>query len=131
MLSSLTYSTTVNFIDANYKEISKLDLKTNEFGSFQGAFTIPRGGLNGEFRIKEKYGTARFSVEEYKRPTFKVDFDTLAGQYKLGDTISVSGKAMNFAGSAVSGARVKYRVVRAEILVPYFGIICRFRRSGK
>lgn len=114
------YSTTVDFYDANQKEISSMDVITNEFGSFHGAFVIPRGGLNGKFRIKSKTGTTHFSVEEYKRPTFTVNFDTLEGQYKLGDEISVSGQAMNFAGSAVGGATVKYRVVRTEIMLPYF-----------
>jgi len=123
------YSAIVSFYDANRKEIAKRDLKTNDFGSFQGSFTIPMGGLNGEFRIKDKTGSARFSVEEYKRPTFKVNFDSLAGQYKLGDEISVSGNAMNFAGSAVGGASVKYRVVRAEIPVPYFRFYSPFPQS--
>ena len=75
--------TEVTFYDVNRKEVKTLSLVSNQFGSFQGAFVIPTGGLNGSMRIKNKSGSIRFSVEEYKRPTFEITFDTITEKYKL------------------------------------------------
>ena len=43
-------------------------------------------------------------VEEYKRPTFEVTFDTVRTRYQAGDSIRVTGVARTFAGAPVQGA---------------------------
>ncbi len=58
-------------------------------------------------------GTVVISVEEYKRPTFEVTFNPVEGNYRLNDTLTVTGKAMAYAGNDISSADVKYRVVRS------------------
>lgn len=116
------FTAEVSFLNTNRKELEKIQLTTNGFGSFQGAFVIPTGELNGQMRIQTKTGSASFSVEEYKRPTFIVSFDTLAGKYKFGDTITVTGKAESYTGSSVMNAQVTYRVVRSVMPVPYYDI---------
>lgn len=100
--------------DANYKDIDSLNVLTNEFGSFNGKFQLPQGGLNGQFSIytKEKDGMAGFKVEEYKRPKFYVDYEPVKGTYKVNDKITVTGIAKAYAGNNIDGATVKYRVVR-------------------
>ena len=110
----------VRFLNVNRKEVSKLQVTTNEFGSFQGSFVIPSGELNGQMTLKTKTGTAIFSVEEYKRPTFEVRFDTIEGEYKFGDRVTIVGNAMNYAGNPLINASVSWRVVRRVIPVPYF-----------
>ncbi|RYD71908.1 MAG: hypothetical protein EOP53_22855, partial [Sphingobacteriales bacterium] len=102
----------ITFSDANRKEIEKTSKITNEFGTFHGSFTIPMGKLNGRMSINTAYGNVDVQVEEYKRPTFEVSFDQLNQKYKLNDTIRVQGKAISFAGYAVSGAKVKYVITR-------------------
>jgi hypothetical protein len=106
------FTTVVTFYDANYQKVSELAMTTNEFGSFNGAFIAPSGGLTGEMSIRNESGNVSFSVEEYKRPRFKVEIDPLEGSYKLGETVAVTGKALNYSGSAVDQAAVTYRVVR-------------------
>ena len=113
-------SANVEFLNTNRKKISSLDLTTNVFGSFQGAFVIPAGGLNGQMRIRDKSGSVSFSVEEYKRPSFRVSFDTIKGEYGFGDSITITGKAGSYTGSAIMDAGVTYRVVRSVIPVPYY-----------
>lgn len=108
----------VNFKDANYQEISKLSLKSNEFGSINGSFTIPLGKLNGNFTIEVGSniginGQKSIQVEEYKRPTFEVKNDAITGEYKVNDQIKVTGTALTLAGTNVDGAIVKYKVVRS------------------
>lgn len=106
-------STTVHFYDANYQEVSKLDLTTNEYGSFSGSFIAPAAGLTGQMHIQNESGSAYFSVEEYKRPHFEVVVDRVKGAYRVNDSVKVVGHARSFSGAAVDGAEVKYRVVRS------------------
>lgn len=102
------------------EKIQTVNVTTNQFGSFHGAFVIPVGGLNGSMRIKNESGSISFSVEEYKLPTFEVLFDTLRGKYRLGDEITVTGKAENFAGSKLQNVKVTYRVVQSPMILPYY-----------
>ena len=46
--------------------------------------------------------------------------DTIKGEYKLGEEVTVTGKAENFAGSALMNADVKFRVVRSIMAMPYY-----------
>jgi hypothetical protein len=108
------YSTQVILRDANYQDLDTIKIKTNEFGSFSGRFKLPESGLNGLFNIytKPDAGNASFRVEEYKRPKFYVDYETVKGTYKVNDMIKVTGIAKAYAGNNIDGATVKYRVVR-------------------
>lgn len=104
--------------DANEQEVGELDLQTNDFGSFQGEFILPTSGLTGEYYV-EIYGVSGlvsenyyFSVEEYKRPKFETSFEPIMETYKVNDSITVTGKAISYAGSAITDAKVAYRVQR-------------------
>ncbi|HRO42246.1 MAG TPA: alpha-2-macroglobulin family protein [Flavipsychrobacter sp.] len=105
-------TTTVVLYDVNGQKVESKTFTTNEFGSFSGSFTAPQGLLTGNMRIANENGGADFSVEEYKRPKFSVSFDTLKKAYALNETITVSGKAVAYAGNNIDNATVKYRVVR-------------------
>ncbi|MFT4544007.1 MAG: hypothetical protein ACI9EQ_000460 [Bacteroidia bacterium] len=111
-------STTIKLYDANGQEVSKLDLKSNEFGTFSGTFIAPTGGLNGSIRIGNESGSHSFRMEEYKRPKFEVKVDNPKGQYQVNDTVLISGSAMSYAGVPLDGAEVKYRVTRTTAF-PY------------
>ncbi|MCX6303695.1 MAG: MG2 domain-containing protein [Bacteroidetes bacterium] len=106
------FATWAEFRDVNGQRIASVNLTTNEFGSFNGSFIAPTGVLPGQMTISNQFGSASISVEEYKRPTFDVSCDPLEGNYKLGETLTVTGKAAAFAGNAIDAAAVKYRVVR-------------------
>lgn len=106
-------STTVKFYDANYQEVTKLELTTNDYGSFSGSFIAPSAGLTGQMHLQNESGSAYFSVEEYKRPHFEVVVDPVKGAYRVNDSVDVVGHARSFSGAAVDGAEVKYRVVRS------------------
>jgi hypothetical protein len=108
------YETEISLKNTNYKTVSTLKVSTNSFGSFHGAFVIPQGSLNGIMRLKTPKGSVTFSVEEYKRPTFYIKIDTLKNTFKLNDTITITGTADYFNGTALTGGRVKYRVTRSD-----------------
>ncbi len=114
---------TVEFRDVNNQEIEKLELRTNEYGTINGAFTAPTSGLAGNMRISIQWSgqssTKYVRVEEYKRPKFEATFDPVKGSFKLGEEVIVKGKAKAYAGSNIDGAKVVYRVVR-EARFPYY-----------
>jgi len=100
--------------NANYKVIKEIAVKSNEYGSFKGEFTIPQGMMNGQFRIQSNNGSQNFKVENYKRPGFKIVFDTIKDQFKIGDRIKIKGIVEDYAGSAVENAEVKYTIKRKQ-----------------
>ncbi|MCX6318569.1 MAG: MG2 domain-containing protein [Bacteroidetes bacterium] len=104
----------ISLINANRETIHSLVLETNEFGSISGSFRLPVSGLNGVFHLEyEKWKEgAEFRVEEYKRPTFITQLDPVKGKYLLHDSITITGFAKAYAGNAIDGARVSYRVFR-------------------
>lgn len=115
------YTTHVLFRNVNYQEIASLDVTTNDFGSFSGSFTAPSNGLNGRMVISDGYhGSIAVNVEDYKRPKFEVKFDTLQDSYKLGQTVNMKGSAVAYSGAQITGATVKYRVVRRARFYPWY-----------
>ncbi len=122
-------SVMVTLKDANYQDVKTLELKTNEFGSFSGEFILPNNGLTGHYEIeihgvksvidkipfmgKERiYGNTGFSVEEYKRPKFSAKFNAVKETFRLKDSVTIKGKALAYAGSNITDAKVVYRVKR-------------------
>lgn len=133
---------TVNvFIDdSEGNTLLEKEVQTNEFGSFNSEFQIPKNILTGEFSIyieepnnyknDTKYYNLKedehafwdevdfhewqseisFQVEEYKRPKFEVTFDKIKENYTIGDTLTVTGNAKAFAGNNLSNAKVKYHI---------------------
>ncbi|SFH95734.1 alpha-2-macroglobulin family protein [Halpernia frigidisoli] len=110
--------------DANGDEVSNQTFTTNDFGSYNGSFTLPNGKLNGEFTLnvegEDEDGRKDFQVEEYKRPKFEVTFEPIKGEYKYGQTVELKGKAMMFSGVALSNSTVNYEIKKQNIRWRYF-----------
>lgn len=106
--------TMVKLLNANGEVSDSVEVTTNEFGSYSGKFLLPQNVLNGEFRLMDKSitGEISFSVEEYKRPKFYVDFQKIKGTYKINDSVTVTGFAKAYAGNNIDDAKVSFRIVR-------------------
>ncbi|GHV57614.1 hypothetical protein FACS1894182_06920 [Bacteroidia bacterium] len=116
---------TIFFRDANGKEIANQKLKTNAFGSFNGEFVIPQGALNGNFTIQSDAngGYATIKVEEYKRPTFDIQFAPNNATCQFGDTVTVKGTTKTFSGVNLQNMQLRYRIMRRNhwlFRMPYF-----------
>lgn len=123
---------TVKFYDANGQVKNQVKCKTNEFGTFNASFAAPATGLFGQMSIQADegaWGQTYFSVEEYKRPRFEVTMKPVEGAFRVNDKITVRGEAKNYAGNAVDGAQVRYRVVRIARL-PYWGFAGFWKRPN-
>ncbi|MDT0558407.1 alpha-2-macroglobulin family protein [Ichthyenterobacterium sp. W332] len=108
---------TVQLKNVNHEQLKELTFKTNAFGSFHGEFILPNDGLTGEFHLqvrgrKDLNVYHYFSVEEYKRPKFETKFNPVTKLYKVNDSVTVKGNALAYAGSAITDAKVVYRVTR-------------------
>ena len=103
---------TLTLKDANYKTVEQKTVTTDSYGTASTDFVLPASGLTGNFSIRTHNSSVSFSVEEYKRPTFQVEFDKVKAKYQAGDTVTVRGVAKSFAGVPVQGARVKYTIRR-------------------
>lgn len=126
--------------DPNYNTIKEIEVKTNEYGSFTFEFEIPKNGITGKYHIEIdepdefdeddpyydeeedfhlfwdiadfEYSEINFSVEEYKRPTFKVETNPITENYVVHDTIEISGKAISFSGVNLSDSKINYSIER-------------------
>ena len=103
---------TMTLRDANWKVVDEQSVVTDDYGTCAADFTLPSAGLTGLFRVETRFGSCHFRVEEYKRPTFQVEFDKVEQTYADGDTLTVGATARSYAGVPVQEARVKYKVVR-------------------
>lgn len=101
---------TVLFRDANGKEIGHKSLKTDAFGSFNGEFTIPRQTLSGNFTLEANQTNLSIRVEEYKRPTFRIDIDPLQEEVSFGRPVVIRGKAETFSGFPLQTGQVTWQI---------------------
>lgn len=104
--------TEVSFIDSNREVIETKTFVTNEFGSFDGSFVIPDNLSNGSFIIKNESGCIYIKIEEYKRPTFEITFNSPDKLFKLNDKINLTGSVKAYAGFGLDNINYDYTVVR-------------------
>ena len=98
--------------DTNYKLVAEQQATTDRYGKCGAQFILPTGLLNGRFSVRAGNSMASIRVEEYKRPSFEVEFAEYKEAYKQGDTVHAQAKAVSYAGVPVQGAKVKYTVRR-------------------
>lgn len=108
---------TVTLYDANGKEIAQKKVTTNEFGSFNGEFSLPKQTLSGVFRLSTGQMSVYIHVEEYKRPTFQAYFLPIKGDIAFGDSVTIQGKAATFSGVSLPSGDVTWRITRKPFLL--------------
>ncbi|NJB84485.1 uncharacterized protein YfaS (alpha-2-macroglobulin family) [Lewinella marina] len=115
-LPSVVPNATVTVVlrDANYQEVASQEATADAYGRFSLDFTLPTGGLTGEFTLQTEQGNANIRVEEYKRPRFAVELETPPA-VQPGAVATVEGTALTYAGPPVAEGRVSYRVYLEEV----------------
>lgn len=109
-------------LDANRKELSVRKVRTNDFGSFTGEFALPAACLNGMFSVRASNprSTVSFRVEEYKRPTFEINFIPVSEAYRLGDKVVLKGNVKAFNGRTVQDVSLAYTIIRRDPRLSYW-----------
>lgn len=97
---------TLELRDPNGKTVAEQTVESDGMGTVSATFTLPSTGLSGTYVLRTKNSALTFTVEEYKRPTFEVTLDEPAGRCQAGDTLRLTGVAMNYNGVPLRAARV-------------------------
>lgn len=101
----------VTLSDPNRQIINKCTVKTNEWGSFNGSFTIPPQTLNGEFRLNiAGKGYAYITVAEYKRPQLELILHPQKDSYAFGEQIRLTGKVKTYSGVSLQNIPISYEI---------------------
>lgn len=108
---------TVTLYDTNGKELANKKYTTNDFGSFNGEFSIPKQTLSGVFRLSTGQTSVYINVEEYKRPTFQAHFLPVKEEIAFGDSITIQGKAATFSGVSLPAGDVSWRITRRPFML--------------
>ena len=116
---------TVKIHDSRNAEVYKKVLKTNDIGSFDGSYKIDKDAPLGNFvltaQINEKNSSSiNFTVEQYKKPEYKVTVSTDKNQYFGDDNITASIEAKYFFGSPVADADVEYNIYKVRYSKPWW-----------
>ncbi|MCH8512081.1 MAG: hypothetical protein LAT83_10575, partial [Kiritimatiellae bacterium] len=113
---------TVVLRDANRQIVIRQSHRTNDHGSFSGSFVAPDGRRTGQMTLEVSSGprgVTSFSVEEYKRPRYRVELDAPEASPRLGDEVTLTGRATAYTGAAVGGAQVRWKVEREPRFPPW------------
>ncbi len=106
------------------KEVYSAEIKTNEFGTISAGFYLDEDADLGVYSIfiemdgKNFYGS--FSVEEYKKPEYKVNISLNQNQYSAGEEIKGTVSADYYFGSPVQNAQVKVMIYRETFWRPWW-----------
>jgi uncharacterized protein YfaS (alpha-2-macroglobulin family) len=106
------------------KTVFSDELTTNEFGTLNGSFKLDDEADLGNYSIEISQDNYRvygnFSVEEYKKPEFKVVVNTDLNHYSAGDTINGSVSAEYYFGAKVKNASVKVSIFKQQYWFPWW-----------
>jgi uncharacterized protein YfaS (alpha-2-macroglobulin family) len=113
---------TVQIHDPKGEKIYDKQITADEFGGVSGEYALPRGCTLGVYGVAiigkgpdgkgQHHGGNNFRVEEYKKPEFEVKVNAPTEPVKLGDKVTATVEAKYYFGAPVTGAIVKYKVMR-------------------
>ncbi len=96
----------LTLFDANGQEVVNHTLKADEFGTIQDSLQLPESCLPGRYSISCSGCQLSIRVEEYRRPTFQVEFDEVPAISLPVDSITLTGRALTYSQWPVANARV-------------------------
>lgn len=115
---------TIEVTDARDGVVHTDTLTADDMGTINGKFMLGDEPPLGTYSIRVKSGAEEdyfnFSVEEYKKPEYKVEVTTDRAQYTRGDMLRATVNARYFFGSPVANAQVEYFIYRARYWRPWW-----------
>ena len=106
------------------KEVFSSDLATNEYGSLNSEFILDEEADLGDYSILLSNGQntyyGSFSVEEYKKPEYKVEVNTNAKNYASKDIIDGTVSADYYFGSPVTNGEVTLNIYKKQYWRPWW-----------
>ncbi|HSD64895.1 MAG TPA: MG2 domain-containing protein, partial [Ignavibacteriaceae bacterium] len=106
------------------KEVFSSDLTTNEFGTLASDFILDDEADLGNYSITLSNGQTSyygsFSVEEYKKPEYKVEVNTGSKNYASKDIIKGTVSADYYFGSPVTNGNVTLNIYKKQYWRPWW-----------
>ena len=98
----------IRIFNAEQKNLTNINLKTNNFGSVAWEWAIPEGERNGLWNIEVEYKDktltrSSFRVDDFVLPTFEVAFDPREKAFLPDSLFEVTGKVVTYSGHPVDG----------------------------
>lgn len=104
--------------DPEGNEIYRHTLAIDSWGAFADSLIVPSSSRLGRYTLsatlEETYHSVQFRVEEYRKPSYKVEVELDAEQYVQGDTVKIEVAADYFFGAPVAKAETKLKIYRRE-----------------
>ncbi|TKJ43721.1 hypothetical protein CEE36_03275 [candidate division TA06 bacterium B3_TA06] len=104
--------------DPEGNEIYRHTLASDSWGAFADSLIVPSSSRLGRYTLsatlEETYHSVQFRVEEYRKPSYKVEVELDAEQYVQGDTVKIEVAADYFFGAPVAKAETKLKIYRRE-----------------
>ncbi|HYY59473.1 MAG TPA: MG2 domain-containing protein, partial [Pyrinomonadaceae bacterium] len=111
-------SVSVTIEDSDGGKLSEQSLALSSRGTFAGELDIPAEAPLGTYQITASTGTSTashyFSIEEYKKPEYKVTVKGPKQFAMVGERVRFSVDARYFFGAPVANADVKYYIYRSR-----------------
>lgn len=116
---------TVKIKDSRNAEVYKEVLRSDAMGSVNGSYKIEKEAPLGTYTIYFEIGEGNtysqtFSVEQYKKPEYKVTVTPENTQYLNSETIEAKIKADYYFGSPVANAEVEYNIFKQRYYKPWW-----------
>lgn len=116
-----------NYYDSSQTLDYEETLPIDEFGTFNGQFTIPEDTVLGTYNLYlasqtnvENAGRT-FLVAEYRKPEFQVTVTPDKSEVLRGETVAVTVEARYFFGAPAAGLPVNWTVYQQPYVLPWEG----------
>ncbi|MEI6914296.1 MAG: alpha-2-macroglobulin family protein, partial [Armatimonadota bacterium] len=121
---SVRSNAAVTFVITNPEgtDVAKIPATTSAYGTSSGSWDIPEDTNLGNYSVgviigdkgTEKFHSASFAVQEYRKPEYSVAVQIPKPYYIRGQKIDASVRANYYFGAPVAGAEVTYTVYRSQ-----------------
>ncbi|MBW7954842.1 hypothetical protein H3C61_03440 [Candidatus Gracilibacteria bacterium] len=113
----------LKIIGEDFNEYRSMELNLDNNSNFTGSFIIPKDFALGNFKFQFKYKNKKesyyqdiytaggFSVEEYKKPTFKVDIETGKNDLNIGEKTNIKISPKYYFGGKMTNTSGKYFIL--------------------
>ncbi|MFI5386275.1 MAG: alpha-2-macroglobulin [Fimbriimonadales bacterium] len=115
---------TVQLRDPKDNPVDELQATSNTMGSVDGKFDIPSEGMVGPYTLvltnQKQTAYQTISVQEYRKPEFKVDVTPAKKRYLAGEEIEFDVDAQYYFGAPVQQGAVRYQIRREPM--PFYDV---------
>lgn len=105
----------VSMLDARNNSVETLDLRTNRYGTINGAFALTEGAMLGDYTIETELdgvtSDVSFKVEDYRKPDYQIKITSLQPEKKdrfvRGEQVKLQVNASYYFGEPLANTKLQ------------------------